>query len=212
MGAQRPKASARRTEPRLVGPADRDRVLNARRHRLGEQSLRLSPTRPIRSACSTPEGIGSENRSVVPHAGGVRRRGVLNARRHRLGEQEGLKAVQAVYPGCSTPEGIGSENSARPPSHTIPTTYNREITDRTSAARSPTDGRHHHRHNMLICFKVFRFTHHSVFNQAIAPVISPTSRRPQWRRSRHRPVLDRRCYQRFERPGDAPAIRRHDFD
>ena len=62
-------------------------MLNARRHRLGEQAQAGGDGHlPAFAECSTPEGIGSENSFLS------------------------VPAFASLAP-CSTPEGIGSENS-----------------------------------------------------------------------------------------------------
>ena len=110
-GAQRPKASARRTD--LVfreRPGNRS-VLNARRHRLGEQG-RPDFVRVAKNRCSTPEGIGSENSISIRS---------LSTSDRRCSTPEGIGSENSfeewekhfVETMCSTPEGIGSENRTK---------------------------------------------------------------------------------------------------
>jgi len=107
-------------------------VLNARRHRSGRTRPALG-RRLATPECSTPEGIGAEERTtareppVLPvflvlnarrHRSGrttppPRRPSgealVLNARRHRSGRTKDAGVCALRAEGCSTPEGIGAE-------------------------------------------------------------------------------------------------------
>ena len=126
-GAQRPKASEGESEsldklgtlrnqcstPEGIGGGIRNRgraavgivhVLNARRHRRGNQGLDIREEF-AESECSTPEGIGG---GISP--GVTRCRGFfVRAQRPKASEGESA-AVDAAFDidrACSTPEGIG---------------------------------------------------------------------------------------------------------
>ena len=89
---------------RLRSPLFDRLVLNARRHRDGDQSGHLFPGELARS-CSTPGGI----ETVIRQHGHDARRlgfGVLNARRHRDGDQDKCDVLSDRCARCSTPGGI----------------------------------------------------------------------------------------------------------
>ena len=82
------------------------RVLNARRHRSGENAP-VAAIATLHVVCSTPEGIGAARtcRSLMaPRSVGR----VLNARRHRSGENSRADRISLARAECSTPEGIGA--------------------------------------------------------------------------------------------------------
>ena len=103
--AQRPKASEGESDPAHPLSAWLSPVLNARRHRRGNQKPYGGLPSATGILCSTPEGIGGGISLVVARP--VDCRTVLNARRHRRGNQKLSQARKATPPKCSTPEGIG---------------------------------------------------------------------------------------------------------
>ena len=81
-------------------------MLNARRHRRGNQPRTRPRAVNRKLGCSTPEGIGggiSLQRGNPPQP----LRHVLNARRHRRGNQSETTPTDEKGEKCSTPEGIG---------------------------------------------------------------------------------------------------------
>ncbi len=79
-------------------------VLNARRHRRGNQQSSENPGDAI-DRCSTPEGIGGGIRDGIK-AGELRSEGAQRPKASE-GESETQPSADGNYVECSTPEGIG---------------------------------------------------------------------------------------------------------
>ena len=105
-GAQRPKASARRSGDGLPELVQASFVPNARRHRREDRPM-VQAILAGRKTCPTPEGIGAKIGRECHDI--VRVPFVPNARRHRREDRSPRPPGSGKTSLCPTPEGIGAK-------------------------------------------------------------------------------------------------------
>ena len=86
-------------------------VLNARRHRSGENRERQGQRERQQVVLNARRHRSGENRVALRQSGAIG--AVLNARRHRSGENKSGQFADKNADMCSTPEGIGAARTCR---------------------------------------------------------------------------------------------------